>query len=131
MSVTIRLSRIGRKNLPAYKIVVANTKDKRDGRSLDILGHYNPSENPAAFDIDKKKYEEWLSKGALVTNAVEKLVAGEYVYTPYTRQNEVDEKAEAAKAKEATEKANAEKAASEAKETDKPKEVETEATAEA
>lgn len=83
MSVTIRLSRIGRKNLPAYKIVVANTRDKRDGRSLDILGHYNPSMNPESFSIDMKKYKEWKSKGALVTEAVEKLVKGEYKYVPY------------------------------------------------
>lgn len=79
MSVTIRLSRIGRRNLASYKIVVANTRSKRTGKSLDILGHYNPSMNPAQFSFDKDKYQEWISKGALVTDAVAKLVKGDYV----------------------------------------------------
>ena len=83
MSVTIRLSRVGRKNLPAYKIVVAQTRDKRNGRALDVIGHYNPSMNPESFNIDKEKYEEWKKKGALVTEAVEKLIKGEYKYIPY------------------------------------------------
>jgi small subunit ribosomal protein S16 len=90
MSVKIRLARIGRKNLPAYKIVVANTRDKRNGRSLDILGHYNPSMNPDSFSIDKDRYEEWINKGAQVTSAVKKLVEGKYEFEPYTRQNEKD-----------------------------------------
>ncbi|MFH1648775.1 MAG: 30S ribosomal protein S16 [Patescibacteria group bacterium] len=83
MSVTIRLARVGRKNLPAYKIVVAQTRDKRNGRALDVIGHYNPSMNPESFNIDKEKYEEWKKKGALVTDAVEKLIKGEYKYVPY------------------------------------------------
>jgi small subunit ribosomal protein S16 len=89
MSVTIRLARIGKRNAPAYKIVVANTRDKRNGRFLDILGHYNPSHTPALFDIDKDKVSEWKKKGALSTDAVEKLLAGTYKWEPYTRQNEV------------------------------------------
>lgn len=92
MSVTIRLSRIGKRNAPAYRIVVANTKDKRNGRPLEVLGYYNPSNTPELFEIDKEKYNDWLSKGALVTDAVEKLVAGEYEFEPYTRQNEEDKK---------------------------------------
>lgn len=92
MSVTIRLSRIGKRNAPAYKIVAANTKDKRNGRPLDVLGHYNPSHTPELFEIDKDKYEKWVGNGALVTEAVKKLVAGEYVFEPYTRQNEEDKK---------------------------------------
>lgn len=83
MSIKIRLSRVGRKNLPAYRIVVANTRDKRDGKYLELLGHYNPSMNPQSFDYDKKKYEEWISKGAQVTDAVKKLIEGTYEYKRY------------------------------------------------
>lgn len=83
MSVTIRLARIGKRNAPAFKIVVANTRDKRNGRFLDILGHYNPSHNPPLFSIDKDKYKEWKGKGALSTDAVEKLLAGTYEFKPY------------------------------------------------
>lgn len=88
----IRLAKIGKKNAPAFKIVVANTRDKRNGRSLDVLGHFNPSHKPELFEIDKDKYEEWISKGAQVTDAVKDLVAGEYKFEPYTRQNEEEKK---------------------------------------
>lgn len=91
MSVTIRLARIGKTNAPAYKIVVANTRDKRNGKFLDILGHYNPSHNPELLELDKDKLADWKSKGALITDAVTKLADGKYEYQAYTRQNEVKE----------------------------------------
>ena len=83
MSITIRLSRTGRKNLPAYKIVVANTRDKRSGRYIDVLGYYNPSSSKDTFGIDKDKLKEWKTKGAFVTEAVEKLSEGKYQYVKY------------------------------------------------
>ena len=78
MSVTIRLAKFGKRHQPSYRIVVANTKDKRNGKFLDTLGHYNPSETPVSFKYDKEKYKEWLGKGALVTDAVKNIVAGTY-----------------------------------------------------
>lgn len=93
MSVTIRLARVGRKNLPAFKIVVSNTRDKRNGRFIDVIGHFNPSMKPESFSYDKAKYEEWTKKGALPTETVKKLIAGEYKFEPYTRQNEGKEEA--------------------------------------
>ena len=83
MSITIRLTRIGKKNGPAHRVVVANTKDKRNGKSLEILGHFNPSDPKSKFEINKEKYAEWVAKGALVTDAVKKLIEGKYSYTPY------------------------------------------------
>jgi len=83
MSVTIRLARTGRKNQPAYKIVVSNTRDKRNGRFVDILGHFNPTTTPAEFSYDKEKYEKWAKTGALITEAVKKLIEGKYEYTKY------------------------------------------------
>jgi small subunit ribosomal protein S16 len=94
MSVTIRLSRIGKRNAPAYKIVVANTRDKRDGRFLDIIGHYNPSHTPELFKYNEKKYAEWVAKGAMVTDAVKKLIAGSYEYTKYEPKKAVKTQAE-------------------------------------
>lgn len=94
MSVTIRLARIGKKNAPAYKIVVANTRDKRNGRFLDVLGYFNPSESMDAYRMDKKKYDEWKNKGALSTDAIEKLIAGTYKYKVYN-PNEKAKEAEA------------------------------------
>jgi len=83
MSVTIRLARTGRKNLPAYKIVVSNTRSKRNGRYVDIIGSYNPTTTPAEFTYNKGKYEKWAKTGALVTEAVKKLIEGKYEYTKY------------------------------------------------
>jgi small subunit ribosomal protein S16 len=86
MSVTIRLARIGRKHLPAYKVVVANTKDKRNGKFVDILGFYNPSMKPVQFNIDKDKYSSWKEKGALETPSVKKLLDGSYVFVEYRKK---------------------------------------------
>lgn len=83
MSVTVRLAKIGKKHAPAYKVVVSTTRDKRNGNFLDILGSYNPSTNPIIFSLDKKKYQEWVKKGAIVTQAVKKLIEGTYVFKPY------------------------------------------------
>ncbi len=83
MSVTIRLSRIGKKNSPSYRIVVSNTRSKREGENLDTIGFYNPSNTPALFELDKEKLNSWVSKGAKVTDAVTNLMEGKYTFTKY------------------------------------------------
>jgi len=105
MSVTIRLSRIGKTGSPAFKIVAANTRDKADGKAIEILGHYNPSHNPPLFKIDKKAFEAWKKNGAMVSTAVQELVEDKYEFKPYTRQNEAkeDEGKEASSEEAATE----------------------------
>ncbi|HDQ88602.1 MAG TPA: 30S ribosomal protein S16 [candidate division WWE3 bacterium] len=94
MSVTIRLARVGKKNSPAYKVVVSNTRSKRTGKYLDVLGFYNPSEGEKAYKIDKKKYQEWKSNGALSTEAVDKLLEGTYEYKVYAPKKAKGEKVE-------------------------------------
>lgn len=98
MSVTIRLARTGRKNLPAYKIVVSNTRDKRNGRFVDIIGSFNPTTTPHEFKYDKEKFEKWSKTGALVTDAVKKLLEGKYEYTKYEPKKAKEKKDEEAKA---------------------------------
>jgi len=98
MSVTIRLARTGRKNLPAYKIVVSNTRDKRNGRFVDIIGSFNPTTTPQDFKYDKEKFEKWSKTGALVTEAVKKLIDGKYEYTKYEPKKAKAKKDEEAKA---------------------------------
>ena len=100
MSVTIRLARMGRKNAPSFKIVVANTRDKRNGRFLDILGFYNPSHEPVQLEFDKNKYKEWVGKGALVSDAVKKLHEGTYEYIPYKPHEEEEKKTDDTDAEE-------------------------------
>lgn len=74
MAVRIRLTRFGRKKKPFYRIIVANSENKRDGKFLDVVGTYDPLQNPAAISIDNAKLQEWLGKGALPTSTVKSLI---------------------------------------------------------
>lgn len=88
MSVTIRLARIGRRNLPSFRMVVSNTKDKRNGRFLEILGYFNPSGSKVLFDYDKERFEYWKKVGALVSKSAQELVNGKYTFKPYKKIKE-------------------------------------------
>lgn len=72
MAVKIRLSRIGKTNSPVYRIVAIDSRKKRDGEALDILGTYNPT-NGTIVQFHEDKIQNWVSKGAIVTDAVKKL----------------------------------------------------------
>jgi len=69
----IKLSRTGKKNQPSFRIVVQEAKSKADGKAVDILGNYIPLSEPAQIKIDKKRYQEWVSKGAQPTETVRQL----------------------------------------------------------
>lgn len=74
MTVKIRLTRTGRKNLPSYRVVVADSRMPRDGRFLDTIGHYDPKTDPSVVEIDKEKAKAWLGKGAQPSNTVARLL---------------------------------------------------------
>ncbi len=74
MAVRIRLTRLGRKKKPFYRIIVADSESKRDGKFLDILGTYDPLQDPAAIKIDNEKLQDWIGKGALPTTTVKSLI---------------------------------------------------------
>ncbi len=74
MAVRIRLTRLGRKKKPFYRIIVADSESKRDGKFLDILGTYDPLQDPAAVTIDNEKLQDWIGKGALPTTTVKSLI---------------------------------------------------------
>ncbi|WP_028318514.1 30S ribosomal protein S16 [Desulfobulbus elongatus] len=74
MAVRIRLTRKGRKKQPFYRIVVADSEAPRDGKFLDIVGTYDPMQNPAAITIDNEKLADWMKKGAKPTETVESLI---------------------------------------------------------
>ena len=69
MAVRIRLSRMGAKKRPFYRLVAANSEAPRDGKFLEILGTYDPMKNPAAIKIREEKVRHWLEKGAVVTES--------------------------------------------------------------
>jgi small subunit ribosomal protein S16 len=73
LAVRIRLTRVGATKQPSYRLVVADSRAARDGRSIDTLGHYNPRSEPIELDIDAEKASRWLAKGAKPTETVERL----------------------------------------------------------
>lgn len=74
MSVKIRLTRLGRKKVPYYRIVVADIEAKRDGKFLDIVGTYDPLKDPAGVEFNQEKLDSWIAKGALPTSTVKSLI---------------------------------------------------------
>ncbi|MBO4441777.1 30S ribosomal protein S16 [bacterium] len=74
MSVSIRLTRVGSKKKPAYRVVVLDSRKKRDSDYIERIGHYNPCVNPAEIVIDTDKLNEWIKKGAQCSDTVASLV---------------------------------------------------------
>jgi len=74
MAVRIRLTRLGRKKKPFYRIVVADSECKRDGKFLDVLGTYDPLQDPVVVKVDNTKLEDWMGRGALPTTTVKSIL---------------------------------------------------------
>jgi small subunit ribosomal protein S16 len=70
MAVKIKLSRFGKIRNPQYRIAVADARNKRDGRSIEVLGRYHPKEDPSIIEIDSERALYWLGVGAQPTEAV-------------------------------------------------------------
>jgi small subunit ribosomal protein S16 len=75
VATKIRLMRMGRKKRPFYRVVVADSKARRDGRFIEILGYYNPLVEPAEVKIDEEKALKWLSDGAIPTDTVKNILS--------------------------------------------------------
>jgi small subunit ribosomal protein S16 len=75
MAVRIRLSRVGGAKNPIYRIVVADSAARRDGRSIETIGQYNPRQTPSLIEIDADKARAWLDKGAKPSDTVKRLLA--------------------------------------------------------
>lgn len=74
MAVKIRLTRMGDKKSPFYRVVVADSKSPRDGKYIDLLGTYNPLTNPAEIKIDNEKAAKWLKNGAQPTETAKSIL---------------------------------------------------------
>ncbi|HEX5260241.1 MAG TPA: 30S ribosomal protein S16 [Gaiellales bacterium] len=74
MAVKIRLARHGSKKNPVYRVVVADSRVQRDGRTIEEIGKYNPQLEPSLVDIDADKARAWIAKGAQPTETVAKLL---------------------------------------------------------
>jgi small subunit ribosomal protein S16 len=74
MAVKMRLMRMGKTKSPYYRVVVIDGRSPRDGRYLDLIGRYDPRQDPSVIDIDNEKAIDWLRKGAQPTEAVSKIL---------------------------------------------------------
>ena len=73
MSVKIRLTRVGSKKQPYYRIVLADSRSPRDGRFIENIGTYDPKTEPSKIELNKEKALDWLQKGATPTGTVQKI----------------------------------------------------------
>lgn len=101
--VKIRLQRVGAKNRPSYRLVIADIRAPRDGAFIDIVGHYNPLTDPETLVVDEEKVRSWLKQGAQPTATATRLLSKVGIVE---RPKIPEKKAKAAKeeAKAATEK---------------------------
>jgi small subunit ribosomal protein S16 len=74
VAVKLRLTRVGSKKNPIYRVVVADSRSPRDGRFIEIVGRYNPQTEPSTVELDEAKIKEWLGKGAQPTDSVARLL---------------------------------------------------------
>ncbi len=74
MAVKIRLTRMGKKKNPFYRVVVADERSRRDGAPIEEIGYYNPMTEPADIKIDAEKAAKWLANGAQPTDTVRALL---------------------------------------------------------
>jgi small subunit ribosomal protein S16 len=74
MAVRLRLTRIGSRKNPVWRVVVADQRAKRDGRVIEIVGHYNAQTNPSTIVLDEDRVRDWLARGAQPSGTVRKLL---------------------------------------------------------
>ena len=99
MAVKIRLMRVGKKKQPTYRVVVADSHSPRDGRFIEILGQYEPRQEPSVVKIDSDKALAWIEKGAQPTEQVRNLLRIQGVWGTFesSRASKPAPKAKAAK----------------------------------
>ncbi len=75
--VKLRLKRMGAKKAPFYRIVAADSRTRRDGREIEVVGYYDPKQNPAVVNIDEVKALKWLEDGAVPSDTVRNLLSAQ------------------------------------------------------
>ena len=74
MAVRIRLTRVGTRNDPVWRVVAADKRSPRDGRFIEVLGHYNPQTDPSTIELKEDRIRSWLAEGAQPTGTVKRLL---------------------------------------------------------
>jgi small subunit ribosomal protein S16 len=94
MAVTIRLTRMGAKKKPFYRVVVADSRFPRDGRFIEVLGTYNPNLDPAAINLDRERVQTWVNRGANLSTTVRSLFKKGGISIPRVRTSATAAQAE-------------------------------------
>ena len=84
MAVKLRLMRMGKKKQPTYRVVAADTRSPRNGRFIEIIGTYEPRQDPSVIKIDNERAVHWLRHGAKPTERVEKILKISGAWTDFT-----------------------------------------------
>ncbi len=79
MAARMRLTRVGSKKNPIYRVVVADSRSPRDGKFIEIVGRYNPQTDPSTIEFDEEKVKEWIAKGAQPSQVVARLLKAKNV----------------------------------------------------
>ena len=118
MAVKIRLKRMGKIRAPHYRIVVADSRKKRDGAVIEEIGKYHPTENPSVIEIESERAQYWLSVGAQPTEQVAALLKVTGDWAKFKGEGDAAGSLKTAEAKQTAEEriAEADKAASESRE---------------
>lgn len=87
MAVKLRLKRMGKKQEPFYRIVVADARNKRDGKTIEEIGYYNPMKNPTEIKVDENLAIKWLKNGAIPTDTVRSILSKQGVLKKYHEEN--------------------------------------------
>jgi small subunit ribosomal protein S16 len=74
LAVKIRLTRVGARNNPIWRVVATDSRSPRDGRFLEVLGHYNPQTSPSTIELDEEGIRKWLGRGAQPSDTVKSLL---------------------------------------------------------
>jgi small subunit ribosomal protein S16 len=74
LAVSIRLTRVGSRNNPIWRVVATDKRSPRDGRFLEVLGHYNAQTEPSTIELKEERVRHWLRQGAQPSNAVKHLL---------------------------------------------------------
>lgn len=82
MAVRLRLTRVGSRKNPIWRVVVADQRARRDGRVIETVGHYNAQTQPSTIVIDEEKVRGWLARGAQPTDTVRKLLKTQGIIGP-------------------------------------------------
>jgi len=74
LAVKLRLTRVGSKKNPVFRVVAADSRSPRDGKFIEIVGRYNPQTDPSTSELDEERVKDWLSKGAQPSETVKRLL---------------------------------------------------------